>query len=327
MILDISRHKFFEGLMTLILFAVVATVATGVLYFDVAAPATDNLPLLGELVSRCATEHPLLAVLALAPLFVYAVLRLSRATARASIYPQSTLAAISIGAVTLLGIIPAKEYALLMVVALLLSETLGRLLYCFGPNIRGHYLFTAMIAAGVLPLVDAALLPLTIVMALFALLLRGTPREIIIILVGVTLPIFAACYIVWCLGGSFTTPAVELWGDFTTSSLDSLGSYLTMPRLVFLGVQLFLMLSAIILYYGNRVALGNSARNVWFVLQMSLLVVAVALALFGIASPAVVVAMAVVAIPMIPMFFLAMPPFASALAYIIYIVAAVVALF
>lgn len=325
MILDITRHKFFEGLATLLLFAVVTTMATWVAYMPTEPEALTTMPPIGALVSHVAAQHATLSAVAMFPIIVYAVLRLARATARAKIYPQSTLGAIALGAATLMALLPSTEYATLSIVALLTCEAFGRLLYCFGPNIRAHYLFTAMLALGALPLVDGTFVPLAGAVVLLTIALRGTLRETIIALVGALLPAITSCYIEWLTMGSFTTPLAAIRESLLTSSYMSITDYITLPRLIFLGVLATLALLSVVQYFTNRVTLSTSARNVWFILLMATVTIIITM-LLGHISTGIIVAMAVISVPMLPMLFICTTPFISVATYILFLLAAAIAL-
>lgn len=325
MILDITRHKFFEGLATLLLFALVTAIATGTSYPHVAVETATATPL-SFTIAHFALQHPVLAVALLAMLMVYSILRLARATARASLYPEGTLAAISLGAVTLMALLPSAHYATTAIVALLACETFGRLLYCFGPNIRAHYLFTAMLALGVLPLIDGALLPLTAIVVILTILLRGTLREAIITNVGVALPLLIYCYVEWLTMGNIATPILAIRQSITSASIETIIGYLTLPRLIFIGALIAATLASVMLYFSNRVTLGISARNVWFILLTSLVALTASITVGGFVTPNVIVAMAICAIPMLPMLFICAQPLTSVVAYLLFIIAGVIAL-
>lgn len=325
MILDITRHKFFEGLATLLLFAVVTAIVTGVSYIHLEGDTATAIAPLGALVSHLSLRHPILSVIAMMPIVVYAVLRLARATARASLYPQGTLAAIALGAITLTALLPSAKYAITTLVALLSCEAFGRLLYCFGPNIRAHYLFTATLALGTLPLVDGALIIFAGVVTILTIILRRTLRESILAVVGVSLPLLLCCYIEWLSMGSFSTPFHTIGEALLTPSYATILDYITLPRLIFLGVLAAVALLSVMLYFTNRVSLSISARNVWFVLLISVITLAITM-LLGYISPSIVITLSVVIVPMLPMLFICTGPLTSVIAYLLFTLAAIVAL-
>ena len=150
-------------------------------YYEPAVDVDACSAPIGHLLYSFRSSHPVWSIVLFAVIYIYAVLRLSRATVRVDLYSQSTLAAISLSAVTLFGSVVSSNYPLLIVVALLIAEAFGRLLYCFGPSVRAHYLFTAMLAFGAMPLVDSALIPLSVVIPIAVILLRLTFREMVCI--------------------------------------------------------------------------------------------------------------------------------------------------
>lgn len=300
MILDITRHKFSEALLTLLFFAVVAVVAVATRYY---VPAVDidacSAPI-GHLLYSFRTSHPVWSIGLFAVIYIYAVLRLSRATVRVDLYPQSTLAAISLVAATLFGSVVSSDYPLLIVVALLIAEAFGRLLYCFGPSVRPHYLFSAMCAFGAMPLVDSALLPLAVAVPIAVILLRLTLRETVLTLLGSALPTFIYCYAMWLSHGSFYDTLLSVW-NLSSISLSSLECYLTPPRLVFIAIVVFLQLAVTLIYLTSRVTVTRATRDMWRVLMISMLVLIATVALSGALVSSLVVAIVLLAAVMLPL--------------------------
>lgn len=303
MILDITRHKFSEAIATLLLFVIAATVAVATLYY---APRSEVLSgdyaPLGELLFSFRVAHPVWSISLFALLYLYAVLRLSRATVRVALYPQGTLAAISLCAVALFGVVVSSDYPLLIIVALLVSEAFGRLLYCFGPAVRPHYLFTAMLALGTMPLVDSALLPLCVVIAIAVVLMRLTLRETAITLVGSLLPTFVYCYVMWLMHNSFSDTLMSVW-NLSYVAVESVGDYFTPTRIIFLGIMLFLQLATTLLYFTSSVTVTRATRDMWRVLMVAFVVLVATLFVVRMPLPSVVVAIALLVAVMLPMLF------------------------
>ena len=160
-------------------------------------------------------------------------------------------------AATLFGSVVSSDYPLLIVVALLIAEAFGRLLYCFGPSVRAHYLFSAMCAFGALPLVDSALLPLAVAVPIAVILLRLTLRETVLTLLGSALPTFVYCYAMWLSHHSFYDSLLSVW-NLSSISLSSLECYLTPPRLVFIAIVVFLQLAVTLIYLTSRVTVTRA---------------------------------------------------------------------
>ena len=325
MIFDVARHKFSEGLLTLMLFALMAMIVA--LSAGDIVPVEGGAPLRG-FVDMLSVNHPVATALALLPLVVYSGLRFARAAVRVGVYSASSLAPIALGGVTMFAVLGSANYLYIMVVAALVSEVLGRLLYCFGANMRMSYLFTSMLSLGAMPLVDSALIPFVIVLAAVVIVVRGTLREGIITIAGVAVPTFVYCYTVWLLGGQFNIAFADVWNaDVSTVQYAAVLSYLTVPRLVFIGVTLFLTICSVLVYYNTRVTLLDSARTIWRLLIMLLLMLVAILLLMPSATPAVVVVLMLVMTLMLPQFFIRVDVYVATIAYLIWVVSAVATLF
>lgn len=317
MILDVTRHKFSEAIVTLLFFAVAFAIAAMVLFPDSSTIVTGSeAPLAPYIRSFCA-DHSLLSPILLGLLYVYMVLRLSRSTVRVGLYPNTTLAAIALCSVLLFGALASGDYAMLCVGALLVAEAYGRLLYCFSPSLHAHYLFSAMVAFGALPLVDAAFLPLSILIPVVVVVFRATLRETAITLFGLAAPAFVYSYVMWLLGGDFVQGFVDVWGSLLAPSSLSLVTYLTLPRLVFLGFILFLQLLSVVVYLTTPMSLANGVREVWRVLIISVVILVVSLLLLPAASPSLIVAMVLLAAIMLPILMQYASALNSVLAYLL----------
>lgn len=300
MILDITRHKFSEALLTLLFFVGVAVVAVAARYYEPAVDVDACSAPIGHLLCSFRSSHPVWSIVLFAVIYVYAVLRLSRATVRVDLYSQSTLAAISLSAATLFGSVVSSNYPLLIVVALLIAEAFGRLLYCFGPSVRAHYLFTAMLAFGAMPLVDSALIPLSVVIPIAVILLRLTFRETALTLLGSVLPTFIYCYAMWLAHGSFYDSFLSIWNVYPVV-LPDLESYLTPARLVFVGIVVFLQLAIMLIYLTSRVTVTRPTRDMWRVLMISMVVLIASVAISGALIHSLVVAIVLLVAVMLPL--------------------------
>lgn len=318
MIFDVARHRFSEGFLTLLLFAVMA-VAVALSVGEV-SPLAGGAPLQG-FVEGLSIEYPIASALAMLPMVVYAGLRFSRAVVRVGIYSASTLAPVALAGIAMFACTSIPNYLSTMVVVVLISELFGRLLYCFGANMRVGYLFTSMISLGALPLVDSALIPLALALPLIVVFIRGTLREAIITLVGVALPTFVYCYIMWLLGGAFDVAFADVWSvDSSAAQHTAVLAYLTVPRLIFLGLTLFANICSIIVYHNIRVTLVDSARIVWRLLIVLEIMLVALLLLMPSVSPAVVATLVLVMTLVMPQLFIRVDVYASSVIYLIWIV-------
>lgn len=326
MILDVARHKFYEGVATLLLIATIVAVRVALL----PAVAADTIveggaPLVAPL-ARFESAHPVLAALLAAIFCVQSALRLARATVRYNIYGTSSMAAISLTALLFAALTIDSPYLATMFVALLVAEGLGRLFSCLGPNTRLHHLFTAMLALGATPLVDSSMLAVVILALVLMLTMRSNPREMIVTLVGITLPTLTYNYIMWCMGGSFTASFLEIWHDMFTPSAFNIDTYLTIPRLALLAVVLFVELCTVLLYRSERLTLSRTARNIWAVMQAALLILTPVFILLPSSSPASFITVAMIAVTMMPLFFLKMNNAISIVTYLAIVVLSICAL-
>lgn len=322
MIFDVARHKFSEGLLTLLFFSLVATVA--VFFEGEVLPVEGGAPL-RNFIDTLSLRHPVATSLALFPLLIYAGLRLARSTVRVGIYSASSLAVLALGAVAIFGCVVVSDYLYLVVVVLLAAEFIGRLMYCFGANARVGYLFTAMLSVGAMPLVDNALIPLAVVVPV-VMLHRGTLREMVVILLGVAAPTLFYCYISWLMGASFSAAFWDIWNMQLTIQHDAIVAYFTIPRLILFGVMLLLNICGIIAHLKVRVTLTDTARMVWWLLILLQLLFIVLLVAMPISSPAIVVVLMLMMVVLMPQFFISVNVPTATIAYLLYVVAALATL-
>lgn len=325
MIFDVARHKFSEGLITLMLFALVALIAA---LLAARVVAVEGGAPLQDVVQQFAINHSLLSSLLMFPTLVYSGLRFARAAVRIDLYSTSSLGLLALGGVAMFALTTSENYLSLMVIVLLTSELFGRLLYCFGPYKQVGYLFTAMLALGVMPLVDSSLIPFVLLLLLIVIVVRGSIRETIISLVGAMLPSFIYCYIAWLLGGEFGVAFNDIWSvaELQISS-GTLLPYLTLPRLIFLGATLFLTVCSLIAYYGVRMSLSDSSRTIWRLLITVALMLVAMLVFIPSATPAMLVILTLVMTLMLPQLFIRIDVITATILYLIWVVLAVVTLF
>lgn len=327
MILDVARHKFSEGILIVATFAFVASLCAGLLFAATPDQVAYGAAPLSVAIQEFALLHPVLCAILLFPMLIYSAVRLSRATVRVGIYTVSTLAALSLAAISIFAVTMSQHFVYLTVVAWLMSEVLGRLFYCFGPNTKPNSIFTSMLALGAMPLVDCALIPLVILLALVFILLRGTLRETLIVLLGLLLPSFVYCYVAWWLGGEFNEAFLAIWANFEVSQHSALVEYLSLSRLIFIGVMLFFQLWCILFYVKDRVMFSDVAHTVWRALLFLLFAHVVLLLLYPAASPAILVVMVLMTTVMLPQFFISVDGLIGAIAYVVLIASAFGAMF
>ena len=324
MIFDVARHKFSEGLVTLMLFALVAVFAA-LRAVDIEV-VTDGAPL-SAVIELFTISHPVLTALLMFSMLVYAGLRYARVAVRIGLYSTSTLGLLALGGVAMFACTSYSNYLSLMVIVLLGAELFGRLFYCFGVNMKMSYLFTAMLSLGLMPLVDSALIPFVLALSLVVIFIRGTVRETIIILFGLALPTFIYCYLVWLFGGEFDAAFVDIWQEVNAAvGQEALVAYMTLSRMVFLGITLLLSIASLVVYYSVRVTLVDSSRVVWRLLIALLIMLLAMLFLMPSASPAIVVILVLVMTLMLPQLFIRLDVITTSIVYLIWVISALATL-
>lgn len=313
MVFDVARHRFAEGFLTLLLFALIASVA--VMVGGEVVPIEGAAPLRG-FIDSLTVQYPVATAVALFLMLVYAGLRLARSTVRVGIYSATSMGVMALSAVSMLQCVVSTNYLYIAVVVLLVTVLISRLLYCFGAKVRVDFLFAAMLSAGVMPLVDNALIPLSLVVSIIVIFLRASLRETIVVLLGVSLPTLLYCYVLWLFGNDFGTTFLEVWNGGLVEQHQAVVAYLTIQRLIFLGVVLLLYICSVVFYFKARVTLLDHVRSIWRLLMVLQLLLVAMLILMPTASEALVVAMIIIMTVMLPQFFLSVDVPTATIAYI-----------
>ncbi|MBO5972879.1 MAG: hypothetical protein J6Q07_07710, partial [Alistipes sp.] len=154
MILDIARHKFYEGLIFLLIIATIGVANGFVMVDEAVASATITSAPLQPMLRDFTIAHPLLAAIISFVLIVGTSLRLTRATIIHSLFQIGSLATMALSAVIIIGLGIHGNILSTAIVAYLASEAINRICYCVAPEATLHYLFTAFMALGAMPLFD-----------------------------------------------------------------------------------------------------------------------------------------------------------------------------
>ncbi len=324
MILDVARHKFHEGIISLIVIAI-ATVIVGVarpIAFDASAVAMTSWQ-----ASLYAFEqsHSVVAALLGIMLIVHASLRLSRATILSKIYPTSSMAAMSLTAVMAMAMATGGNMLSTLLVAVLTAEFIGRMLYSMRHNARLHHIFTAMMALGLMPLVDSSTLVIVVLYPLMLMSLRSRVREVVVATIGLMLPLFAFCYVAWCSGANFNDEITMLYERMMLPGAIAVEEYVTLPRLCFVAIALFLLLCVMVIYRNERLSMTLAARNSWTMMQLCAVTLVVLFSFIPSLSPASFVVVMLFVAAMLPLFFQKINPTISVAAYILLVVSAIIA--
>jgi hypothetical protein len=315
MILDVARHKFYEGLFTLFIstLTMIAFMVAGVGEGStMPEPYSASMPL----VYNATLGSRFLEGLIIVILYAIGVLTLSRATLRTHIYPSDTMAAMALSAVMTLPMIVGADALREAVVALCTSVALGNMLFCYGPRKSPHRLFTAMLAASMLATIEASLMVVPLAMGIALIFARKRLREAMIIVVGMLLPLFITFYIAWLGGEEFGQCALAWWRSaFIPLELNSLDS-ISIPRISLFGFVLILQIVASVLHFAQRDSLTSQRRGAWHALHLIFVVAACSFVLMPAASSSLLTVAVITSATMLPTFFVCNGVMLSALSYV-----------
>ena len=325
MILDVVRHKFYEGLLVLLLATLVLSVMLLATDVPLCGGMAGSIAPLGTSLAFVDTMPRLLGVPIIAVLYFASVLIAARATLRVSLYPVVTMAPLALFALVLLPAIVVESPMRQALVALLFALSLSHMLRLFGPRASAVDLFGAMLAAGTMPLVDISLVAIPVAVALAIIAARATLREATIVVGGMLLPLFIYCYVEWCSGGSFGDTALAMWRNVAAAAVSPL-ELITIPRLIFLGVVIFVQTMASIFYATEQELNSSAARGVWRSAHLLLVVAIASIVALPSASASLIVVVTMISVVMQPLFFMRIGSIASIVAYVLLFGTSVVAI-
>lgn len=271
MILDIVRHKFYEGLLFLVVIATIAVVNGFTMVDDAIANATLVSAPLQPMLRDFTMCHPVIAAIISLFLIMATAIRITRTTIVHSLFQIGSLAPMSLSAVMILGLGIHGNILSTLIVAYLASEAINRICYCMAPEPTLHYMFTAFMALGAMPLFDSSMLAPALLAPVVVILSNKKPREIIVALIGLCLPTFAYSYISWCQGEPFINGIITIWQGMITPSGLADGNYLSLPRLIMLGTVAFLQICTTIIFFNERLSLSLTSVAIWKMLQLLVL--------------------------------------------------------
>ena len=286
MILDITRHKFFEGLLFLTLLAIVGVASSFAAVDDAIASATIATAPLQPTLSNFTATHPVIAAIVSFILIMATSLRLTRTTIIHSLFQVGSLVTMSLSAVVILGLGLHGHLLSNLIVAYLAAEAINRICYCVAPSPRLHYLFTAFMALGAMPLFDSSMLTPALLAPIVIILSRKKPREVVVAIIGLLVPLFAYLYISWCQGAPFLSGVNTIWQGMLTPSALADGNYLSLPRLIMLGTVAFIQICTSLIYHNDRLSISLTSREIWKMLQILVVLFAACFAVLPSATPA-----------------------------------------
>ena len=315
MILDIARHKFYEGLLTLfattIMLMVMLVASTGDSGIAV-APESNVMSLISSSTLGSGFLEGTIVVI----IYVLSVLTLARFTIRTRIYPTSTMAPMALCAVMMLPMIVVGDPLHQAVVVMLLTIALGNMFFCFSHRKCIHRLFAAMIASGTLAVVDGSLVVIPVVMCFVLIAARKKFREAAATVVGMLLPIFTLCYVEWLLGGGFGDSALLWWRGITADLSLNILDNLTLTRMIYIAFIIFLQATSMVLNVTYRDLHTSVVRGAWRALQLLFIGVLCSILLLPSAADSSLTALVVIAASMLTMYFINCGPFVAIVSYV-----------
>ncbi len=320
MILDVARHKFYEGFLTL---AIMTLVMIAVMVFSLdnseIAPASPFMSLVTTTIKGGYFIERAAAIV----MYVVSVLTLARSAIRTHIYPTNTMAPLALCTMIMFPLICTGNTLHQSTITLLTAIALGNMFYCFGPHRYTNRLFISMVAASALLVVDASFIAIPVALCIALILARKRFREAIVAITGMVLPIFTQCYVLWLVGREPSTIATQLWRDITAPwSFDIIANFgyivehITLPRLIFVALLIIMQGVSSILYLTQRDIHSSVMRGVWRALHL-IWVVALCSAFMLPTSTWMLLTIALIATStMLPMLFVRSNVVLSTLAYI-----------
>lgn len=286
MILDITRHKFYEGLLVLFLLASLGVVCNFVMVDEAIANATITSAPLQPALRDFTMAHPVSAAIISLVLIMATSLRLTRTTIIHSLFQVGSLVTMSLSAVIILGVGLHGNLLSNLIVAYLAAEAINRICYCIPPSPRLHYLFTAFMALGAMPLFDSSMLAPALLAPIVIILSRKKPREVVVAIIGLLVPAFIYSYVSWCQGAPFVSGITTIWKGMLTPSALADGNYLSLPRLIMLGTAAFIQICTSLIYHNDRLSISLVSREIWKMLQILVLIFGACFAVLPSTTPA-----------------------------------------
>lgn len=324
-----ARQKFPEASLMLLAAAVCAVADASHRVSASAAAASETVsgggytPPLAEAVDGFQHAWPTLSAIAAAIMIVYIGLSLPHAALRRYLYPAHTLVGIPLTGIVVCGCTLSSEYLSTTLLLLLVAVMFKRLYACFGREMIVPQLFPAMVCLGCMPLLYAPMTAFIVLLLPMIVLCRLSLRSCVAAAAGALLPVFVVSYLRWAGGGEFGATAYELWRAMLAPSDFDFEAYVTVPRLVLLGMILFATICSVMLYRSDRFAVGVAARKIWsFTIVVAVLAAALFFALPSSTQSSITI-VAFVSSTLMPMFFVRMENYISSSLYWLMIAAAV----
>lgn len=315
MILDIARHKFYEGIITLLITTIVMIILLATSAGDSGIASAPDSPLM-SLISSATFGSGFVEGLIAVILYIASILTLSRSTLRTHIYTADTMAPIALCSVMLLPMITTGDALHQAVVVYLMSHAMANMFYCFSHRKCFHRLFAAMVAAGTLALVDASLTIVPVTMALALIAARKKLREAVVVVVGMLLPLFAYCYVEWLRDVNFSDSLQLWWRSLVTPLSLNILDNIKLTRLIFIAFVVFLQATSVVLHIYQREIHSSVVRGSWRAMQLMFVAALCCALLLPSASDSLLTVIVMIASAMLSMYFISIGTMLSVVSYV-----------
>lgn len=315
MILDIARHKFYEGIITLLITTIVMIILLATSAGDSGIASAPDSPLM-SLISSATFGSGFVEGLITVILYVVSILTLSRSTLRTHIYTADTMAPIALCSVMLLPMITTGDALHQAVVVYFMSHAMANIFYCFSHRKCFHRLFAAMVAAGTLALVDASLTIVPVTMALALIAARKKLREAVVVVVGMLLPLFAYCYVEWLCDVNFSDSLQLWWRSLVTPLSLNMFDNIKLTRLIFIAFVVFLQATSVVLHIYQREIHSSVVRGSWRAMQLMFVAALCCALLLPSASDSLLTVIVMIASAMLSMYFINSGTMLSVVSYV-----------
>lgn len=317
MFTNAARQKFPEASLMLLAAAVCAA-AEALSAAEAAETAVGDdasIAPLAEAIDGFQHAWPTLSAIIAAVMIIYMGLSLTHAALHRYLYPVHTLVGIPLTGMVVCGCTLSANYLSTATLLLLVSIMLKRLYDCFGRDDMVRHLFPAMVCLGCTPLLHPPMTAFLILLVPMIVACRLSLRSCVAAVAAALLPLFTVSYLRWAGGGEFGATACELWRAMLAASDFDAGSYITLSRIVWLGMMLFATICSVILYRSDRFSVGVVARKIWSFSIASIVLAVVVFALLPSSTEVSIAVVSLVASTLMPMFFVRMENYISSVLY------------
>ncbi len=249
-----------DVVLTLLVISAVAAVRSMVAPVEGEAVSNVAVPL-GSLLQRLQAGRPVLSVVVWGVMIFAAGVNAGRYGVKYSLYPAYTLMAIPLYGIVAAGVMVSRDYLLTSAVALCGLLSMKYLHRCIMRSGSFGDLSLSMLWIGLLPLLFApAAVMAYAVIPLLVLVVRPSWRDWAVAVVSLLLPVAALCYIGWCRGAEFLSPAVALYEAFMTPSGFEFFASTNPAGILLIGVLIVMAVCSASLVVSDRYSLKVKAR-------------------------------------------------------------------